>query len=108
MSKPTTTAVKRPRGRPPGSKTKVKPAATWRDSLLLNPGEVLRQLERAKRGNLDQFESETYDVLDAQGLSVGTVVYTETTSMRPPFRTTRWVVQKDIAGNAVVNKQVWL
>ena len=47
LSKPTTTAVKRTRGGPSGSKTKVKPAAIWRDLLILNPGEVLRLLERA-------------------------------------------------------------
>ena len=49
-----------------------------------------------------------YDVLDAQNLTVGTVEYTATTSMRPPCKTTCWVVQKDIAGNDVDNKRVWL
>ena len=49
-----------------------------------------------------------YNVLDAQGLTMGTVENTATTSMRPPCKTTCWVVQKGIVGNAVVNKQVWL
>ena len=100
------TPTKRLKGRPRGSKSEVKPVVTWRDSLLLNPGDVLMKTGVVKRGNLDQCEGETYDVLDARGLVVGTVEYTASTSMRPPCKTTFWVVQKDIAGNAVVNKQV--
>ena len=99
------TPTKRPRGRPRGSKSKVKPVVTWRDSLLLNPGDVLMKTGVVKRGNLDQCEGETYDVLDAEGLVVGTVVYTATTSMRPPCKTTCWVVQKDIVGTAIVDKR---
>ena len=103
------TPTKRLKGRPRGSKSEVKPVVvSWRDSLLLNPGDVLKETGVIKRGNLDQCEGETYDVLDAQGLTVGTVEYTATTSMRPPCKTTCWVVQKGIAGNDVVNKRVWL
>ena len=102
------TPTKRLKGRPRGSKSEVKPVVTWRDSLLLNPGEVPKETGVIKRGNLDQCEGETYDVLDAQGLTVGTVEYTATTSMRPPCKTTCWLQQKDIAGNDVVNKRVWL
>lgn len=105
LSKSTTIAVKRPRGRPPGSKSNVKPAVTWQDSLLLNPGEVLRQLERVKRGNLDQFEVENYDVLNAQGETVGTVEYTASTPLTPPFKTRYSLVQRDIAGTAIVDKR---
>lgn len=104
-SKPTTIAVKRPRGRPPGSKTKVKPAATWRDSLLLNPGEVLRLSGGTKKGNLGQLDAETYDVIDAQGQTVGTVVYTASTTLKPPHRTSYWLVQRDLAGNVIVEKR---
>ena len=102
------TPTKRLKGRPRGSKSEVKPVVTWRDSLLLNPGEVPKETGVIKRGNLDQCEGETYDVLDAQGHIVGTVAYTTSMSLRPPFKTTRWVVQKDIVGNDVVNKRVWL
>lgn len=98
--------VKRPRGRPRGSKSKVKPVVvTWRDSLILNPGDVLLLSGRTRKGNLDQFESETYDVLDAQGLSVGTVEYTASTPLTPPFRTRYSLVQKDTAGTAIIDRR---
>ena len=105
LSNSAPTPTKRPRGRPRGSKSKVKPVTTWRDSLLLNPGEVLRQLERATTGTLHQRDVEQYDVLDAPGLTVGTVLYTETTALRPPFRTRYSLVQKDIAGAAIVDRR---
>ena len=103
------TPTKRLKGRPRGSKSEVKPVVvSWRDSLLLNPGDVLKETGVIKRGNLDQCEGETYDVVNALGLTVGTVAYTTSMSLRPPFKTTRWVVQKDIVGNDVVNNRVWL
>ena len=99
------TAAKRPRGRPKGSKSKVEPTVTWRDSLILNPGEMLRVSHGTKKGNLDQCEVETYDVVDAQGQPVGTVMYTANTTLKPPHRTTYWVVQKSIDGKDIVNKR---
>lgn len=104
-NKPTTIAVKRPRGRPPGSKSKKKPAATWQDSLTLNLGEELRLLERAMTGNLGQRDVEQYEVVDAQGLTVGTVTYTATTTLKPPFRASYWVVQKDGDGNVILEER---
>jgi len=44
-------------------------------------------------------------VVDALGQIVGTVVYTATTSLKPPHRTTYWVVQKSIDGKDIVNKR---
>lgn len=93
---------KRPRGRPPGSKSKPQPVLDWRDRLTLRPGETLRKSGGTRSGNLDQREVETYDVVNAQGHTVGTVVYTEHFSIRPPFRSNHSVVQKDLKGKVVV------
>jgi len=100
---PPVTVPKRPRGRPPGSKAKSKPVPTWQDRLMLNPGEVLRKSNGETTGNFGQFDTENYDVIDAQGQSVGTVVYSASTSLKPPFRMRYWLVQKDIAGKAIVD-----
>lgn len=101
---PSSLTPKRPRGRPPGSKTKPKPkpVPTWEDGLKLGPGEVLHRSGGTKSGNLDQRETETYDVVNAQGHTVGTVVYSEHFSIRPPFRSNHSVVQKDLKGKVVV------
>lgn len=99
---PSNATPKRPRGRPPGSKSKPKPVLDWRDRLKLRPGETLRKSGGIKSGNLDQHEVEMHDVVDAHGQTVGTVVYTENFSIRPPFRSNHSLVQKDIAGQVVV------
>ena len=100
---PPVTVPKRPRGRPPGSKAKSKPVLTWQDRLMLNPGEVLCKSNGGTTGNFGQFDTENYDVVDAQGQSVGTVVYSASTSLRPPCRTSYWLVQKDLAGTVIVD-----
>ncbi len=97
--------AKKPRGRPPGSRSKPKPVVTWKDRLLLNPGESVRPASSASTGNLGQQDVEQHDVIDAQGVTVGTVVYTASTSLRPPFRTSHWVVQRGVEGNVVLEKR---
>ena len=73
----------------------------WRDRLKLQPGEVLRKSGGTKSGNLDQRETETYDVVDALGCTVGTVVYSEHFSIRPPFRSSHSLLQTDTEGTVV-------
>lgn len=96
---PSNPTTKRPRGRPP----KPKPVLHWRDRLKLQPGETLRRSGGTKSGNLDQHEVEMYDVIDLRGDSVGTVLYTETFCIRPPFRANHSLVQKDPDGKVVVD-----
>ena len=59
--------------------------------------------DRATRGNLGQHEVETYDVVDAQGQLVGTVTYTASMSLKPPFRSSYGLVQTDSNGKVVVD-----
>lgn len=101
---PSSLTPKRPRGRPSGSKhkPKLKPVLEWQDRLKLRPGETLRRSGYTKSGNLDQHEVEMHDVVDAHGHTVGTVVYTEDFCIRPPFRSSHSVVQKDTEGKVVV------
>ena len=98
---PNSLTPKRGRGRPPGSKSKPKPVLDWRDRLKLQPGEVLRKSGGTRSGNLDQRETETCDVVDLQGRTVGTVVYTEHFSIRPPFRSSHALLQTDSTGKVV-------
>lgn len=100
---PSSSTLKRPRGRPPGSKSKSKPVLDWRDRLKLRPGETLRRSGGIKSGNLDQHEVEMYDVIDAHGHTVGTVVYTENFCIRPRFRSSHSLVQVDTEGKVVID-----
>ena len=100
---PAVTGAKRPRGRPPGGKSRKKPEVTWRDRLVLNPGETVRQAQRITTGNLGQDDVEHHDVIAPQGQIVGTVVYTACTSLKPPFRTSYRLVQRGIDGTVMVN-----
>ena len=63
---------------------------------------MLRKSQGISTGNLGHEDLEIQDVLDAQGQTVGTVTYTATTSIKPPFRTRHSLVQKDLAGNVTV------
>ena len=93
--------TKRPRGRPP-RQAPGQPATKWQDRLLLNPGETLRQAQNISTGNLGQQDVEHYEVIDAQGQAVGTVEYSARTSLTPPFPTRYRLLQKDSAGNVIV------
>lgn len=66
---------------------------------------MLRQLERPTTGTLHQRDVEQYEVIDAQGLTVGTVEYTASTPLRPPFRTRYSLVQKGVAGATIVDRR---
>ena len=77
--------------------------ATWKDRLMLNPGETVRQSQRTSTGNLGQSDVEIYDVIDARSQVTGTATYSATTSLKPPCKTSYWLVQKDVAGGVIVD-----
>jgi hypothetical protein len=53
-----------------------------------------------------RISSEHYDVVDAQDQVIGTAFYTASTSLKPPFKTTHYlVVQKHVNGNVIVEKR---
>ena len=91
----------KPRVRTPRRRSE-EPKATWQDRLVLNPGETVRQSQGLTTGNLDQKDVEIYDVIDAQSQVTGTATYIEATLLKPPFKTSYSLVQKDIAGKVIV------
>lgn len=95
---------RKPRRRPPGAKGKVIKPPSWRDFLKLNPGEELRQTQSTSVGNLLQDDLESYDVIDSQGTKAGSVVYSASTSLKPPFRTANQVEQRNMVGDVIVRE----
>jgi hypothetical protein len=77
--------------------------ATWQDRLVLNPGETVRPTHGITTGNLGQNDVEIYDVIDAQSQVTGTATCIEATLLKPPFKTSCSLVQKDIAGKVIVD-----
>ena len=95
----------KPRGRPLGRKQRTVQPPNWRDRLKLDPGDTVRQSRSMSTGNLGQDDVEHHEVVDAQDQVIGTVVFTASTSLKPPFRTSHWLVQKDIDGVVIVEER---
>lgn len=58
--------------------------------------------ERRDKGTSGQEEVFSYDVLDVNGVSIGTVAYTEHVNLNG-FRQTYRLVQRDSKGTVIVN-----
>lgn len=71
--------------------------------LRLKDGETIANQRSITTGFMGQIDQDTYDVLDAAGLKVGSVVYTDETAVKKPFRRSQRVVQRDLAGAILVD-----
>ena len=69
---------------------------------MLNTGETLRKATSTTTSNLGQFDSNVYDVIDAQGQTVGGVVHTTAISLKPPFVTRNELIQTNLDGSEVL------
>lgn len=77
------------------TKTATKPRQpAWKKKLELGPGQTLRLVGSGNTGNLGQRDVDLYEVIDSAGLVVGSVEYSEVTSLKPPFLSIRLLVQK--------------
>jgi hypothetical protein len=72
---------------------------------VLKPGESLRLTNRSTSGNFDQDDVEHYDVINAQGQTVGSVIHEAYTSLKPPCATRHWFVQKGLDGTVIVEQR---
>lgn len=77
----------------------------WKTKLKLNEGEDLRFERRCEQGHLGQEEVEVYSVVDGNHQVVGSVQYTDYTSIKRPHRRSFHLLQQDAAGNKVVDER---
>jgi hypothetical protein len=77
----------------------------WREKLKLNPGESFREASSRAKGSLGQKEIDNYDVIDSAGKVVGSVTYTEETSIKAPFKTSYGLVQRAASGSTLVDER---
>lgn len=73
------------------------------EKLKLAKGETVAFVSSRSRGFASETDVSEYNVLDADGEVIGTVVFTEHTAVRG-FRVTNTVVQKDAQGNVLVSE----
>ena len=71
-------------------------------SLILNPGEAVREGQRKTSGNLGHDDME-HEVIDAQGQILGTIIYTASTSLKPPFIARHCLLQSGNDGKVIVD-----
>lgn len=73
------------------------------EKLKLAYGETVAFVSSRSRGFAGEEDISDYNVLDADGKVVGTVVFTEHTAVRG-FRVTNTVIQKDAQGSVLVSE----
>ena len=69
--------------------------------LNLNEGDTLKQTNHRMKGSLQEIDIWSYDILNKNGETVGTVVHTDHTAIKG-FGRTQSVEQKDISGKVIV------
>ena len=72
--------------------------------IKLHPGETLKLVSSDSKGSLAETDIVTYSVLSTTGDVVGSVVHTDHTSRKAPFRRSQSVVQRDAQGAKVVDE----
>lgn len=75
-----------------------------KDKLKLNPGETLQQVGFRNKGSMAQTDIETLSILNADGVVVGNVVYTDHTDLKTSRRK-QHVCQTDIEGKVIVDER---
>ena len=73
-----------------------------KEKLKLNPGEILKREAHSSKGTMAQTDIWTYAILDSSGRKVGSVIYTDHTSING-FNSTQSVEQFDANGKVVVD-----
>lgn len=93
------------------SKIKAQPLPTpsqkaaWESKVILKEGESLRLVGRVTAGNLAQDDVEDYEVFDALGGVTGAVRLWVSTSLKPPFRTSYRLEQRDALGSLIAQER---
>ena len=80
-------------------------SADMESRIKLRQGETLKLIKSESKGSLTEMDVSTYAVVDASGGIVGSVVHTDYTSRKAPFRRTQSVIQRDSYGAELVNLQ---
>ncbi|WP_332658650.1 hypothetical protein [Brevundimonas sp.] len=79
--------------------------ADWKEKIVLGNGEELRRVGSKSTGFMGETDVDTYDVVDGQGATVGSVIVEDHTAVRG-FKRTISVVQRDAAG-ALIFSESW-
>ena len=72
--------------------------------IKLRDGETLKLIKSESKGSMAETDVYTYSILDELGQAVGSVVHTDSTSIKAPFRRTQSVIQRDAAGAKIVQE----
>jgi len=75
---------------------------SWKAKLNLNKGNEIKFVSKFEAGHMGQKERYTYEVLDSEGVKVGSVKYVVETSTKAPFSESFSVTQYDASDNKVV------
>ncbi len=70
--------------------------------IRLNPGETLKSTGHRSKGPLAETDIYLYAVVNDEGMEIGSVEHTDHTSING-LRRSQHVVQKDSAGNVIVD-----
>ncbi len=70
--------------------------------LKLDQGDKLMRTNHTTKGSCQETDIYSYDILNKNGATVGTVVHTEHTAIKG-FRKTQSVKQKDMSGRVIVD-----
>lgn len=73
--------------------------------VKLNVGESLRRLSHRSKGSLAETDIEEYEIVDAAGTVVGTVTYTDHTTING-LKRQQSLVQRDASSN-VIHEERW-
>ena len=77
----------------------------WKSKLKLAEGDKIRLDHKYKKGNLGQEEVEHYSVLNFDDEAIGSVQYTDHTSINAPFCRSIHVVQRDSNDQIIVDEK---
>lgn len=77
--------------------------STWKDKLILEPGETLQHTGSSMEGFMQETDVDTYDVISADGSRVGIVTVRDHTAVKG-FRRTISVSQRDQSGQMLVQE----
>ena len=77
----------------------------WQDKLVLKAGETLVNEKTRIAGSLGNEDITTFDVQDSSGAIVGTVRYTDVTSIKAPFRRSFHLHQRNAKGESIVDER---
>lgn len=77
----------------------------FKSKIKLSEGETIRLDDQYTRGNLGQEEVKLYSIINAVGGVVGSVQYTDHTSITAPFRNSHHLVQRMSDGQETVDER---